>query len=377
MRVAQIGVAHPYRGGIAHYTTSLHQELQRRGDSSLVVSFSRLYPGWLFPGRSQFDGSRRAFDVDNERLLDSINPASWRRAARRIAKFEPDAVAVQYWNPFFAPAYASVARYLRSSKIPVIAICHNVTPHESHPFSTALRNRFFRSVSKFVVHSEQDQRTLERARPGCSVVRVFHPAYQLFGDAALERGTARARLQLPASSKILLFFGHVRRYKGLDTLLHSLPRVLQEIDLRLVIAGEFYEPLEKYRSMIRDLGLDRHVIIHARYVANEDVSLYFSAANLLVAPYRTATQSGVVPTAYCFNLPVITTAVGGLRDVVKHGRSGFLVNPEDPAGLARSIVDYFRGDCEAEFRRHIEEFKSQFSWGGIINAIERLASAGD
>ncbi|HEY2930838.1 MAG TPA: glycosyltransferase [Acidobacteriota bacterium] len=376
MRVAQIGVAHPYRGGIAHYTTSLHRELLQRGHSSLVVSFSRLYPAALFPGRSQFDQSGEVFSIENQRLLDSLNPLSWRRAARRIAEFEPDAVVFQYWHPFFAPAYASLAKNLRSRNIPVVALCHNVRPHEPHLFSGFLRDRFLRSVSRFLVHSEQDQKTLEDLCPGAVVVRARHPVYLLFGQSRLDPQAARAQLQLPAAGKIALFFGHVRKYKGLDTLLQSLPLVLRQVALRLLIAGEFYEPVEKFQSLIRSLELEPHVTIHNRYIPNEKVSLYFSAADLLVAPYHAATQSGVVPAAYGFNLPVITTSVGGLHEAVMQDRTGFLVKPDDPAALARAIVDYFRSGCEPEFRRNIEEFKRQFSWDGIINGIERLAAAG-
>ncbi|MBI3939820.1 MAG: glycosyltransferase [Acidobacteria bacterium] len=377
MRVAQIGVAHPYRGGIAHYTTSLHHSLLQRGHDSFVVSFSRLYPWLLFPGKSQFDASERHFSIDSQRLIDSLNPLSWSAAARRILDQKPDAAVVQYWHPYFAPAFRAIVSRLRAGRIPVVLICHNIVPHEWHPVATFLRDRFFAQVERFLVHADKDRRLLEALRPGAKVFKAQHPVYHFFEAPAVTRESARESLGLAREDNVILFFGHVRPYKGLDILLRSLPRVLNRQKVRLLIAGEFYESRNRYDRLLRNLGLHPYLIVHDRYVPNEMVATYFRAANLLALPYRAATQSGIVPTAYLFDLPVVTTSVGGLPEAVLDGKTGFLVPPENPAALAEAIVDYFQAHWEAPFRDQIRRFKQQFSWSTIVDGIEDLVGAAD
>lgn len=377
MRVAQIGVAHPYRGGIAHYTTSLHHSLLQRGHDSFVVSFSRLYPWLLFPGKSQFDASERHFSIDSQRLIDSLNPLSWSAAARRILDQKPDAVVVQYWHPYFAPAFRAIAARLRAGRIPVVLICHNVVPHEWHPVATFLRDRLFAQVERFLVHADKDRRLLEALRPGARVFKAQHPVYHFFEAPTVTRESARESLGLAREDNVILFFGHVRPYKGLDILLRSLPRVLNRQKVRLLIAGEFYESRNRYDRLLRNLGLHPYVVVHDRYVPNEMVATYFRAANLLALPYRAATQSGIVPTAYLFDLPVVTTSVGGLPEAVLDGKTGFLVPPENPAALAEAIVDYFQAHWEAPCRDQIRRFKQQFSWSTIADGIEDLVGAAE
>lgn len=372
MKVAQIGVAHPYRGGIAHYTTSLHQALLCEGHTSFVISFSRLYPSILFPGKSQFDCSKKNFPVDGQRLLDSLNPLSWRAAARHVAGRLPDGVVFQYWHPYFAPAYGAVVSHMNRCGLPVVFICHNVVPHERHLVATLLRNRLFAKVSRFLVHSDEDGQVLEELRPEAKVVRARHPVYQLFEEPAVSRESARKTLGLSPDEKVILFFGHVRHYKGLDVLLRSLPSVLKRQRVRLLIAGEFYGSRKKYDRLMCALGLQSYVVVHDRYVVNEMVPLYFKAANLLVLPYRHATQSGIIPTAYSFDLPVVTTSAGGLAEAVLDGCTGCLVPPENPMALAETIVEYFRTEREVAFREQIRHFKQQFSWNRIVEGLSIL-----
>lgn len=372
MKIAQIGLAHPYRGGIAHYTTSLHYALLRQGHTASVVSFSRLYPSLLFPGKSQYDASERHFPVESARLLDSLNPLTWKAAARYISGLAPDAVVIQYWHPYFSLAYRSIVSQLSARGIPPVLVCHNVVPHERHPVASFLRDRLFSRVNRFVVHSEKDRTLVQELRPGAQVFRAQHPVYPFFESPAETRQSARESLGLSADENVILFFGHVRPYKGLDTLVRSLPRVLRRQKVRLLIAGEFYEPRARYERLLRNLGLQAYVTVHDRYVPNESVARYFKAANLVVLPYRQATQSGIVPTAYFFDLPVITTSVGGLPDAVIDGKTGFLVPPENPAALAEAIVDYFQSGKEAAFRDQIRVFKQQFSWTAMVEGIEGL-----
>jgi glycosyltransferase involved in cell wall biosynthesis len=373
MRVVQIGVAHPFRGGIAHYTASLHQALLQGGHSSSVISFSRLYPSILFPGRSQYDNSSNPFPIADRRLLDSLNPLSWRAAATRIAEDAADVAVFQYWHPYFAPAYGAIVSRLRSRQIPAIFICHNVTPHERHPVALFLRDRLFGKVDRFLVHSEKDREILRSLQPSAAIFKARHPVYEFFGAPQGNRVSARLALGLSPDEKVILFFGHVRPYKGLEILLRSLPRVLKRQPVRLLIAGEFYESRSRYERLIGNLGLQAHVTVHDRYIPNERVALYFRAANLLVLPYRSATQSGIIPTAYSFDLPVVTTSVGGLPEAVQEGRTGFLVPPDNPAALSETIADFFQSGREAQFREQIGHFKKQFSWNQIVEGIEYLA----
>ncbi|HEV8132207.1 MAG TPA: glycosyltransferase [Acidobacteriota bacterium] len=377
MKVAQIGVAHPYRGGIAHYTTSLHQALQQRGHNCCIISFSRLYPSLIFPGSSQFDQSVKAFASDAQPLLDSLNPLSWRAAATRILELRPDVAVFQYWHPLFAPVYSAVVSRLRGQAPPIVLICHNVEPHESHVAAKFLRDRLFGKVQQFLVHSEKDQQALRQLRPDARVLRAPHPAYHLFDDPSLSRQAARGKLGITQDEHVLLFFGYVRKYKGLDTLLRSLPEILKRQPVRLIIAGEFYESRDKSDRLIRTLGIQSRVAIHDRYIPNEEVAAYFKAADLLVAPYHSATQSGIVPTAYAFDLPVVTTTVGGLAEVVLQGKTGFLVPPGDPAALADAVAKFFRNGQQAEFREHVRKFKVQLSWNNIVDGIETLAGLGE
>lgn len=372
MKVAQIGLAHPYRGGIAHYTASLHRALQQRGHSAAVISFTRLYPSILFPGRSQFDNSRKTFAIDHERLVDSLNPQSWRAAARRILEWNPDVAVFQYWHPFFAASYSAIVSRLNSRHIPSVFICHNVTPHETHFWAKPLRDLAFRKVERFLVHSDKDRETLEQLRPGAQILKARHPVYDFFEESPLGRKSARETLGLPEDENLILFFGYVREYKGLETLLRSLPEVLKHGKVRLLVAGEFYEPRGKYDRLIRDLGLESCVTIHDHYVPNESVACYFRASDLAVLPYHSATQSGIVPTAYFFDLPVVTTSVGGLPEVVLDGKTGLLVPPRDHQALAGAIVRFFQADRQAAFREEIRRFKGQFSWNQIVDAVERM-----
>ncbi|HEY3128275.1 MAG TPA: glycosyltransferase [Acidobacteriota bacterium] len=373
MRVAQIGPAHPYRGGIAHYTVSLHRALQKRSHDSVVISFSRLYPSILFPGKSQFDESQKTLAIDHERIVDSLNPRSWRAAARRILELHPDVAVFQYWHPFFAPSYRSIVSGLAGHHIPAVFICHNVDPHELHFLARALRDTAFNKVRRFIVHSEKDRLALQQIRPRAQIITARHPAYDFFEESPLSSESARRHLGLPEDENLILFFGYVRKYKGLQTLLRSLPQVLKHERVRLLVAGEFYEPREKYDRLIRDLGLQSCVTVHGWYVPNEKVSWYFKAADLAVLPYHSATQSGIVPTAYFFDLPVVTTRVGGLPEVVLEGRTGLLVPPKDSHALADAIVRFFARGKQAEFREEIRRFKAQFSWDCIVDAIEKLA----
>ncbi len=370
MNICLIGPAFPLRGGIAHHTTSLANALGKRHEVTLL-SFTRLYPSVFFPGTSEFDTSRRRFAADCEPIFDPLNPLSWLRTARRIRDLSPDLVIVQWWSPIFAIPLGTVIRLAkRHDRPPVLFICHNITPHERVPGETMLPRFAFSVGDLFIVHSDEDLRNLRAIRPDATIRKLFLPINEGFSPAIAKD---EARQQLGLTSPTILFFGLIRRYKGLAHLLRAMPFVLKAIDCTLLIVGEFYEGREECRGLIQSLDLSRSVRLVDRYVANEEVALYFSAADLVVLPYTSATQSAVVPIAYSFDRPVVTTRVGGLPEVVIDGKTGFLVDPADPGALADAVVRYYREGREKEFIGGIRKERERLSWDRYIEAIESLA----
>ena len=336
MRFALIGPFPPYRGGIAHFSEALRRGLGGRGHAVEAVTFSRQYPGLLFPGTTQYEPDGRP--VGAERLLDTIGPRSWWKTARHVIEREPDAAVFQFWMPFLGPSYGVVARRLRKAGVPVLAVVHNALPHERRPGDRALARYFLRACDGFVVMSESVRRDLQNLGVEAPVRRVRHPVYEHFGEAR-PRAEARAALGLPTDAPVLLFFGFVRRYKGLHVLLDAMPRVLARLpEARLVVAGEFYDDEGRCRRQAAPLG--KAVRFDAAYIPSEAVGTYFGAADVVVQPYVSATQSGVAQIAFHFERPLVTTNVGGLAETVPPD-AGLVVPPEDPAALADAVARFF------------------------------------
>ncbi len=376
MRVVLVGPAHPHRGGIAQYTASLYRALDLRHEVHLI-SFRRQYPDLFFPGLTQHDRSRSPLKVPCEPLLDSISPGSWRKTAARICEHAPDVIVFQWWQPFFGPAYRAVIRSVRKvRRTPVIFLCHNVLSHRESQVpgrggvERQLTRGAFRHADGFLVQATGLIPVVERLNPRGLVRKVYHPLYDFYsqwdGDAVA--AAAPDRRDLPS----LLFFGKIRRYKGLETFLKALALVRRELDFRAVIAGEFYMAPGPYRSLARRLGLDDCLEWRDHYIPNEEVPAIFRAADLVVLPYVEATQSGVVPVAYQFEVPVVATDVGGLSEVVIEGKTGYLVPPLDAEALAGAIIRYFRERRREEFRKNILEFRTRLTWEQVVTAIEEL-----
>jgi len=374
-RLVLVGPVYPYRGGIAHFLEKMARDLRARGHTVEVVTFTRQYPERLFPGATQYEAAPPPYPVAAVRLIDTLNPASWIRAVRHVARFAPDAVVFKYWMPFFAPAFGTIARLLRRRGIPSIAVVHNALPHERRPGDAALSNYFLRACAGFVTLSEAVTRDLGVLGVRGPVRQVAHPVYDVFGEA-LPKADARAKLGLPPDAPVLLFFGFVRKYKGLHALLEAMPRLVEALPgVRLVVAGEFYEDEAPYREQIARLGLSEHVALHDRYVPNDAVATYFSAADLVVQPYLSATQSGVAQIAFHFERPVVVTDVGGLAEIVRGGRAGLVVPPGDPEALARAVLRFFREDLAERLTAGVREAKKQYGWEPLYEAIEALVDA--
>jgi glycosyltransferase involved in cell wall biosynthesis len=366
MRVCIVGPAYPYRGGISHFTSLLALELQKDHDVR-IVNFKRLYPSIFFPGKTQYDNSGSAIGTPSERLIDSLNPLSWWKAARKISAFAPDVVIFQWWHPFFAPAYAATRFFMRRRcKSGVVYLCHNVLPHESSIVDRTLIKIGFFGVKRFLVQSNEDKLRLlslmkkRRGRVEPKIEVSPHPIYEVFKKGAVGREEARRELGLEGNT--VLFFGLIRPYKGLNVLLEAFASASKRLDLTLLVVGEFYEDKEPYLRRIGELGIADRVRIVDRYVPNEEVEKYFEAADLVVLPYLSATQSGIVQIAYAFDKPVIVTSVGGLPDVVEDGESGRVVPPSNPAALADAMLEFFEKGESGRMVEGVRRIKARFSW---------------
>jgi glycosyltransferase involved in cell wall biosynthesis len=373
VKAAILGPTYPHRGGIAHYTTLLARALAARHELSMV-SFRRLYPGVLFPGTTQFDRSREAIrpPVVPQAILDSVNPLTWRRAGSAIRAARPEILVVPWWHPFFGPALGVAARRSRwAARRPVrIFLCHNVAPHEATPLDRLLTRYGLGAADGFLVHARSEAERIApiaRGRP----VRVHpHPTYEIFSASPPSREEARAALGV--SGRVILFFGYVRPYKGLADLLDALRRANPDLWDGLLIVGEFYEPKERYRTLLEDPLVREKVRLVDRYVPNEDVARYLAAADVVALPYRSATGSGIAQVAFGAGLPVIATRTGGLEDVVEEGVSGLLVEPGKPDALAAAVERFFQPGVASALREGVARARGRFTWEGLVGAIESL-----
>jgi len=363
MRIAILSPFYPYRGGIAQFSMSLYQALTKE-HTVKVFSFSRLYPGFLFPGKTQFVGKRlQAIPAPCERILDSINPFSYGKTAKAIEAYQPDALVIAYWMPFLAPAYGYIARQLRG-KTHIIALVHNAMSHESKFYDKPLSKLFFDQVDGFMVLSEFVKKDLQTLYPNAKYCLQAHPLYNHFGEKQ-DRKTACKTLKLNPDKKTLLFFGMIRDYKGLDWLLQAMSFL--DNSYQLVVAGESYDDFDKYQQII-DVSLAKDRIrVFNQYIDDEDVPILFSAADAIVLPYKSATQSGVIPVAYHFEVPIVATDVGSLKDTVETAGTGIICHPQIES-IAEGIQKLFSEGTE-KFIANIRVEKQKLSWKVFADAL--------
>ncbi|HET6444738.1 MAG TPA: glycosyltransferase [candidate division Zixibacteria bacterium] len=370
-RYCIIGPTHPFRGGISHYMTLLAQHLAVDRDL-LFISFTRQYPGWLFPGNSDRDPSHEPLTFDAEYLLDPINPLSWRRTLKRVSNFQADVVVIPWWVPYWAPAWSILGR--RIQKLPdspvLLFICHNVFPHERGRLDRVAAKAALSPGDGYIVHAASDAQKLYDLFPDARVKVTPHPSYA--GLVNVERSPLP--VQLPSDRPLLLFCGFVRPYKGLDILLNALPMVLERKQVHLLIAGEFWQRSDVYQGQIRELNLSDNVTVIDQYIPNEMLATCLDRAAVVVLPYRSATQSGIVQIAFGLNTPVITTDVGGLSESVDDGITGLVVPPEDSESLAQAIIRFFEHNLGPEMVENIKADSDRFGWQPLIDKLEDLAS---
>lgn len=363
MRVSIVGPAYPLRGGIAHHVYWLWRELTNRGHTVQVISFRKLYPGILFPGATQLDDSNLRLDPHALQILRPLNPATWLQAYRRVKAFSPDVTVFEWWQPFFGPLVGTLARLLRRSGVKCIIECHNVFPHEAGPLDRVLLKFALSPADHLITHSAKDREDLRDMLSGKEVSVSSLPTLEEFSS-----GQRRTR-----AGRTILFFGKVRKYKGLDVLLAAMPRVLSKLDCNLIIAGEFYDPIAKYQRLISKHHIENNVHIDNRYFPNEEVPAIFEKADVLVLPYLSATQSGVARIALSNGLPVIASNTGGLSEVVIDGVNGLLFPPGDSDALADRLVTYFTENLGTAFAKQIPTPSDHASECRIVETIERFA----
>jgi len=373
-KVVIIGPAHPLRGGLATFNQRLAKEFNDRGDDCSICSFSLQYPSFLFPGKTQFTDEPAPAGIKIHTVINSINPFNWIKIGNRLKKEQPDLIIVRFWLPFMGPALGTILRRVKKNKhTRIVCIADNVIPHEKRPGDKPFTSYFLKSCDAFVTMSEKvmsDLRLFEKDKPA---QLVSHPLYDNFG-AILSKQEARNHLGLPATEKIILFFGFIRKYKGLDILLEAMATTqLKSAGIKLLVAGEFYEDEKPYREQIEKLQLNESLILKTDFIPDSEVKYYLCAADAVIQPYRNATQSGVTPLAYHFEKPMVVTNVGGLPSLVPHEKVGLVVEP-NPGAIAEGILRFYQLG-EDYFIPHLRSEKEKYSWASLVQAITKLADA--
>lgn len=365
-KIILIGPAYPLRGGIADSNHSLALALQELGHDVRILSFSVQYPSFLFPGKSQFDFKGVKPNVEIHTSINSVNPLSWIRTALWLRKQTPDLVITRFWLPFMGAALGSLLKLSGlKNNIPLIALCDNVIPHEKRIGDKSLTSYFLNANNSFLVMSKSVGKDISSFITNPKINFHPHPVYDQFGDLQ-DKSSAINSLNLNPAKQYILFFGFIRQYKGLDLLIEALPSINNNVEL--IVAGEFYEPEEDYKNLIEKLGLSNRVHFYADFIPQEKVATFFSACDILVQPYRTATQSGVAQIAYHFNKPILVTNVGGLPEIVPHNKVGYVVEV-NPFEISLAINDFYENDKELEFIENVKEEKKKYSWTNMATQI--------
>jgi len=371
-KIVIIGPGHPLRGGLATFNQRLCKQFIDEGHECSIYSFSLQYPSFLFPGTTQYSTEPAPADMEIYSVINSVHPLNWWQVGNVLSRMRPDIIVVRYWLPFMGPALGTILRRVRKNKhTRIIAITDNVIPHEKRPGDIPFTRYFLGSCDAFITMSEKvmnDLRQFEKNKPA---QQVLHPLYDNFGDP-VSKEEARKKLGIDIHDKIILFFGFIRKYKGLDILLEAMPLLNSATNnkqqtIKLLVAGEFYEDAKPYHEQIKQLGIQDNLILRTDFIPDSEVKYYLCAADAVIQPYRSATQSGVTPLAYHFEKPMIVTNVGSLPTLVPHEKVGLVCEPQ-PAPLAAAITRYFELG-EQYFIPHLRTEKEKYSWHNIVDAI--------
>jgi D-inositol-3-phosphate glycosyltransferase len=377
LKVILIGPAYPLRGGIANFNESLAIAFQKKEIEAEIISFYFQYPSFLFPGKTQQAESKNPPAVIIKNLISSINPLSWIKTAKTIRKFLPDIIIVQHWLPLMSPALGSILRLVnRKQKIKTVAVVHNAIPHEKKPGDRILTQYLVKSCDGYICLSKTVLDELSIFTSNTNKAFVPHPIYDIFGEK-ISKAEARRFLDINVRTRVILFFGIIRKYKGLKLLIESLAEEkVKNLNLKLIVAGEFYENKQEYLDIIHKLGLSDHVIISNKFIPNENVKYYFCASDIVVQPYLSATQSGVTQIAYNFERPMLVTNVGGLAEIVQDKITGYITEINS-GSIADALSDFYNNNREQEMSAQVAVVKHRFSWNSLIEEILALKSKGN
>ena len=370
MNIVILGTAYPFRGGLATFNERLARQLQAEGHTVEVITFTLQYPSFLFPGKTQYSTEKAPTDLRISQQVHSCNPFNWIKVGRRIRNMQPDMLITCYWMAFFAPCYGMIQRIVqRNGKTRCIALVHNMIPHEPSILDKLFAPFFVRHTDGFVALSESVVQDINRFDHGTKPKTSYpHPIYDHYGEQMSKEEACQA-LHLAPQNQYMLFFGLVRAYKGLDLLLDAFGKVKDQLpNLQLIIAGEFYEEEDKYRAQIANNGLTDRVIIKNEFIADADLRKYFGAADLIVQPYKSATQSGVTQVAFHFEKPMLVTNVGGLGEIVHDHKMGYAVEPNAEA-IAQALIDYYTHNRQADYTTYLIKEKDKYSWSRLAESF--------
>ncbi|MEI7830791.1 MAG: glycosyltransferase [Prolixibacteraceae bacterium] len=372
-RIVLLGTTWPFRsGGISTFNERLARALISEGYEVIIYTFSLQYPNFLFPGKSQYSDLPAPQDLDIRIRVNSVNPFNWISVGREIRRLAPDMLIMRFWIPLMAPALGTIARIVRKNKhTKVISLADNIVPHEKRIGDKMMTGYFVRSIDGFITLSHKVLDDLKKMSPFVPVLFTPHPLYDNFGEA-VSREEALKNLNLDPNFRYLLFFGFIRDYKGLDWLLTAFADpALRKFPVKLLVAGEYYTTSQKYEQIIREHYLEEHVIMHTNFIDDKMVPSYFCASDLVVQPYKSATQSGVTQIAYHFEKPILVTNVGGLGEIVPNGKVGYAVEP-NPDAIAIALLDFLERIHNEDFIDNIKIEKRRFSWEKMVETIEKL-----
>jgi len=359
VRLSLISVGPPYRGGISDLSALLYEELSKDHQVQFI-NFKRQYPAFLFPGKTEYKVGDRASDFSSNRVIDSINPLTWVQAVKQIEAFDAEWAIFRYWNPFFAPLIGYIAKKLRKKSVKVAILIDNLVPHEESFLDSWMARRILSRADHVITMSKSVSGDVQTHRPGMKTSTLFHPLYEIY-KSSHSKAEARSKLNLP-DHPIVLYFGLIRPYKGLDIMIKALGGIKREFDdYTALILGEAYEDSQKYEDLIKSEGISSFTIFRNEFIADSELPLYFSAADVLVLPYRTATQSGIVGIALQMDRPVIATKVGGLGEYIQDGETGYLVDPENPEAMGQTILRFFLQGDQDRMTENIKASKAQYS----------------
>ena len=367
-RIVLLGTTYPFRGGLASFNERLSKEFIKEGYEVIIYTFTVQYPNFLFPGKTQFTSSPKPKDLIIERKINSVNPFNWIKVGLELKKMKPEIILSKFWIPFIAPSLGTINRIAKNTKTRRISILDNVVPHEKRIGDKILSKYYIASIDSFVAMSETVKNDLKKFTDKKCLLNP-HPLFDNFGKKILKQ-EALKMLNLDANYKYILFFGFIRDYKGLDILLEAMQdKKIEDKKIKLIIAGEYYSNEQKYLNLIEKFKLKDKVELFTEFIPNEEVAIYFGASDLVVQPYKTATQSGITQIAYHFEKPMVVTDVGGLKEIIPEEKVGYVVKPNSKE-VALAINKFY--ESSIDFDKYIKEEKKKYSWLKLVNTLEKL-----